>query len=410
MQNAGSFYGLGIAPKLLEVLEKLKFKVPTPIQNRAIPVAIEGKDIIGIAQTGTGKTLAFAIPMVQKLAQGKGSGLVLVPTRELAMQVNETYRKIEYSMGLTSTVLIGGASMEAQVMELKRKPRIIIATPGRLIDHFSQWNLMPETFTVLVLDEADRMLDMGFMPQIDKILKFIPRDRQTMLFSATMPQEIVRIAAQTMKLPVSVEIAPSGTTVDKVTQEVYIVRRELKSKLLGTILKQSHGSVLLFTRTKIGAVKITRELHRMGFNAAQIHSDRSLNQRMEALEGFKTGKYRILAATDIAARGIDVKGIELVINYDLPEDSENYVHRIGRTARAGREGKAISFATPEQGRDVRDIEKLVKMRLPVSRHPDFASEEFEKTEHPRQPQHKGHFKGQSSQHKGSSWGRKFRRR
>ena len=371
-----NFFGLGIAPKLLEALDLLKFKVPTPIQYKAIPVAIEGKDIIGIAQTGTGKTLAFAIPMVQQLIQKKGIGLVLVPTRELALQVNETFRKVQSVLGMTSAVLIGGEPMQGQMNQLKAKPRVIIATPGRLLDHFSQWSVLPEEVSILVLDEADRMLDMGFQPQIDRILKHVPKDRQTMLFSATMPGEIVKIAAQHMKLPVSVEIAPTGTTVEKVIQELFIVRRELKIKLLGKILDQYHGSVLLFARTKIGARKIARELRHLGVNSAEIHSDRSLPQRREALEGFKTGKYRVLVATDIAARGIDVTGIELVINYDLPEEGENYIHRIGRTARAGREGRAISFATPDQKEDVRTIEKLLKISLPVSKHPEFPPEDF----------------------------------
>jgi len=371
-----NFFGMGIAPKLLEALEQLKFKAPTPIQFKAIPIAIEGKDIIGIAQTGTGKTLAFAVPMVQQLTSKKGIGLVLVPTRELALQVNETFRKIQGTLGMNSAVLIGGESMSGQLTQLRAKPRVIIATPGRLLDHFSQWTVLPEEVSILVLDEADRMLDMGFQPQIDRILKHVPKERQTMLFSATMPAEIVKIAAQHMKLPVSVEIAPPGTTVEKVIQELFIVRRELKIKLLGKILEQYHGSVLLFARTKIGARKIARELKHMGCNSAEIHSDRSLVQRREALEGFKAGKYRVLVATDIAARGIDVTGIELVINYDLPDEGENYVHRIGRTARAGREGRAISFATPDQKEEVRNIERLLKTSLPVSKHPEFPTEEL----------------------------------
>jgi ATP-dependent RNA helicase RhlE len=374
--NHDSFYGLGIAPKLIQVIEQLKFKIPTPIQYKAIPIAIEGTDVMGIAQTGTGKTLAFAIPMIQQLAQKKGIGLVLVPTRELALQVNETFKKIAPTMGMCSAVLIGGESMYGQEEQLRKKPRVIIATPGRLIDHFSQWTVMPEEVSILVLDEADRMLDMGFQPQIEKILKHIPKDRQTMLFSATMPKEILAIASHYMKLPVSVEIAPSGTAVEKVIQEVFIVRRDLKVKLLLRLLQQYHGSVLLFSRTKIGARKISRDLRKSGVNAAEIHSDRSLNQRREALDGFKSGRYRVLVATDIAARGIDVTGIELVINYDVPDESENYIHRIGRTARAGREGRAITLATPEQGTEVRSIEKLMKMTLPVAKHPEFPAEVF----------------------------------
>jgi len=376
-----SFYNLGIAPKILEELDRMRFTIPTPIQHKAIPPAIEGKDIIGIAQTGTGKTLAFAIPIIQRLAQKKGRALILAPTRELAIQIDETFQKIAPLFGIRTAVLIGGASMHLQLAALRKNPRVIIATPGRLIDHMSQRTVMLADVNVLVLDEADRMLDMGFLPDIERILKFIPRDRQTMLFSATIPGEVVAIASSYMKLPVRVEVAPSGTTAEHIIQEVFIVKKDAKKQLLGKLLYQYHGSVLLFSRTKIGASKITRSLKEMGHNAAEIHSDRSLIQRREALEGFKRGKYRILVATDIAARGIDVVGIELVINYDLPEDVENYVHRIGRTARAGHEGRAISFAMPDQGMDVRNIEKLIKTDLRILEHPDLPREKFF---HPKQ--------------------------
>lgn len=369
-----NFFGLGIAPGILDILAKLKFTVPTPIQQKAIPTAIEGQDIIGVAQTGTGKTLAFGIPLIQRLAQLRGRGLILVPTRELALQVDETIRKLTNNSGMRTVVLIGGASMYNQVSNLRRQPRILIATPGRLIDHLGQGTVNLGDIKILILDEADRMLDMGFAPQIEKILKFVPVDKQTMLFSATMPSAIVKIARTYMKLPIQVEIAPTGTAAEKVTQEVFIVRKESKSQLLIKVLEQYHGTVLLFSRTKRGASRITRELRNMGQNAAEIHSDRSLAQRREALEGFKSGKYRILVATDIAARGIDVTGIELVINFDLPDDIENYVHRIGRTGRAGHEGHAISFATPDQRKDIRDIERLMRMALPVSQHPGLSIE------------------------------------
>jgi len=370
------FYGLGIAPKILDILEYMKFKVPTPIQLKAIPLAIEGKDIVGIAQTGTGKTHSFAIPMVQRLVQKKGIGLVLAPTRELAIQIDEAYQNLAHTFSMKTACLIGGAPMDPQVQALRKDPRIVIATPGRLIDHMSQWNFLPDSVVMLVLDEADRMLDMGFAPQIEKILRFIPKERQTMLFSATMPKEIMEIAAKHMKLPLSVEIAPSGTTCELVTQELFIVKKEAKTQLLKKLLAQYHGAVLLFSRTKYNARKIVRSIRDMGHSASEIHSNRSLSQRREALEGFKSGKYRVLVATDIASRGIDVTGIELVINYDLPEDAENYVHRIGRTARAGHKGHAISFAMPDQGRDVRDIEKLIKATLPVSRHAELTLDKF----------------------------------
>jgi len=375
-QPERDFFGLGIAPKILDLLALIKFKVPTPIQFKAIPLAIEGKDVVGIAQTGTGKTHAFAIPMVQRLAQKKGVGLVLAPTRELAIQIDEAFQRLAVAFGMKTACLIGGAPLPPQTQALRRNPRIVIATPGRLLDHMSQWNFLPDSVTMLVLDEADRMLDMGFAPQITKILRFLPKDRQTMLFSATIPKEIMEIAAKYMKLPVSVEIAPSGTTAEHVTQELFIVKKETKLKLLSKLLAQYHGSVLLFSRTKHNARKITLSIRNMGYSAAEIHSNRSLAQRREALDGFKSGRYKVLVATDIAARGIDVTGIELVINYDLPEDAENYVHRIGRTARAGQRGHAISFATPEQSRDVRDIEKIIRTTLPVSKHPEIPPEEF----------------------------------
>jgi len=399
-QSGGSFYGLGIAPKILETLDRMRFTVPTPIQHKAIPIGIEGKDVIGVAQTGTGKTLAFAIPIVQRLAQAKGKCLILAPTRELALQVDETFQKLAPLFGMRTAVIIGGASMGLQLQSLRKNPRIIIATPGRLVDHINQRTVLLADVTVLVLDEADRMLDMGFLPQIEQILKRLPSpsQRQTMLFSATIPKEVITIAAAHMKLPVHIEVAPSGTAPERIVQELFIVKKDAKKQLLGKLLAQYQGSVLLFSRTKIGAVKITRFLKAGGHSAAEIHSNRSLPQRREALEGFKSGKYRVLVATDIAARGIDVTGIELVVNYDLPEDSENYVHRIGRTGRAGHEGRAISFATPDQEFDVRSIERLIKTALPVSEHPELPRESFSKNPSrpggavPRQSGKHGHYR------------------
>jgi ATP-dependent RNA helicase RhlE len=371
-----TFSGLGIAPNLLNMLERMKFTVPTPIQRKGIPIAVEGKDIVGIAQTGTGKTLVFAVPMIQRLSFIKGKGLILVPTRELALQVDETFQKFRSIIGAGTAVLIGGASMENQIRTLRRDPRIIIATPGRLIDHLQHRTVRLDDVRILVLDEADRMLDMGFAPQIARVLEGVPTERQTMLFSATMPQEIMRLASSYMKLPVSVEIAKSGTPVEQVIQEIFIVRNEDKRLLLEKILYQYHGSVLLFTRTKYGASKIVRAVKELGHTAAEIHSNRTFPQRREALDGFKSGKYRVLVATDIAARGIDVKGIEIVLNYDLPEDPENYIHRIGRTGRAGLEGRAISFAMPDQGGDVKNIERLMRKVLPISKHPEVPSTDF----------------------------------
>lgn len=380
------FFGLGIAPRILETLDHIKFKKPTPIQFKAIPLAIEGKDVIGIAQTGTGKTHAFAIPMIQHLAQKEGVAIVLAPTRELAIQIDAATRVLAAPFGMKTACLIGGAPMRPQEEALRKRPHIIIATPGRFIDHMENHNnIMMVRVNMLVIDEADRMLDMGFAPQVEKILKRLPRERQTMLFSATMPEEIVRMVTTHMKLPVHVEIAPSGTTAEHVTQELYIVKRESKIELLSRIFTQYHGSVLLFIRTKHSARKITKAIRNMGHRTAEIHSDKSLVQRREALEGFKSGRYRILVATDIAARGIDVTRIELVVNYDLPEDVENYVHRIGRTGRAGCKGHAISFATPDQREDVKKIERLIRMQLPIAKHPEIQTEKFDQSQINRLP-------------------------
>jgi len=375
-QSNLSFDSLGIAPTLLQTLDRLKFKIPTPIQNKAIPIAIEGKDMIGIAQSGTGKTLAFGIPMVQRLSFSKGKGLVLVPTRELAVQVAETLQKIGTPFNIKTAVLIGGASIQFQMQALKRNPRIIVATPGRLIDHLERRRTLLSDVSIMVFDEADRMLDMGFAPQIEVVARTIPRERQTLIFSATMPEKVVKIATSYMKLPISIEISRAGTAAEKVSQELFIVKRDQKDVLLGKLLAQYHGTVLVFARTKIGTAKLARTIRAMGYSSAEIHSDRSQGQRREALQGFKLGKYRVLVATDIAARGIDVTGIELVINYDIPEDADSYVHRIGRTGRANHQGHAISIATPEQGSDIKNIENLIRTQIPISKHPEFPPERF----------------------------------
>ncbi len=382
-----SFDGLGLAPKLLEILDKLGFTIPTPIQSQAIPVALQGTDVMGIAQTGTGKTLAFGLPMIQRLARQKGRGLVILPTRELAVQVDESLHSIGRSLGLKTAVLIGGENMNKQLRQLRDNPHIIIATPGRLIDHLDQKSIKLNGVNTLVLDEADRMLDMGFAPQIKRILQNVPDERQTMLFSATMPQEIVQIAKAYMKLPVRVEVAPPGMAAATISQELFFVGKEQKMALLETLLRDYKGSVLIFSRTKFGAKKIARLVNRSGHAAAEIHSNRSLNQRLEALNGFKIGKYRVLVATDIAARGIDVTGIELVINYDLPEQAEDYVHRIGRTGRAQHQGHAVSFATPDQKFDVRAIEKLIKKQLPVSPLPNLPERAAESARPDAMPRH-----------------------
>ncbi len=372
--STSTFSNLGIAPSLLVILAKLHYEVPTPIQEQAIPVAIQGKDIAGIAQTGTGKTLAFGIPMIQRIAALKGRGLVVLPTRELALQVEEELRKIGGTLGLRTVVLIGGTSLGPQISALAKNPHIIIATPGRLIDHLKQKNIKLDSVRIVVLDEADRMLDMGFAPQIEQIFRALSRDRQTMLFSATMPQGIMKIAQAYMKMPIRVEVAPSGTLSERVTQEVFIIHRDAKNRLLDKLLSQYLDTALVFTRTKHGAKKLAYAIRAMGHSAAEIHSNRSLGQRRDALGGFKSGKYRVLVATDIASRGIDVVGIGLVINYDLPTTPEDYVHRIGRTARAGSGGHAISFATPEQHGEIRAIERLIRQGLTISQIPDLPAE------------------------------------
>ena len=364
MQSHSSFYGLGIAPNILAVIGKLGFKSPTPIQEKSIPPAIEGKDLIGIAQTGTGKTLAFGIPMVQSTLKG-GRGLIVLPTRELALQVEEAIRRVGNSLGIRTAILIGGESSYRQIQALRRNPQIVIGTPGRIIDHLEQKTLSLVNVNILVLDEADRMLDMGFAPQLKRIFQAIPKERQTLLFSATMPDNIVTMARANMKFPTRIEIAPSGTTADKISQELFFVHKNDKSRLLEKVLGEYRGSVLLFSRTKFGAKRIVSAIRALGYTVAEIHSNRSLGQRKEALEGFRNGRYKILVATDIASRGIDVKGIELVLNYDLPQSPEDYVHRIGRTGRMGGVGHAISFATPDQKGDVRLIERLIRKALPL---------------------------------------------
>ncbi|MBN2306401.1 DEAD/DEAH box helicase [Candidatus Peregrinibacteria bacterium] len=359
-----SFHQLGLDPPILKVLDQLNFITPTPIQAQAIPDALKGEDIIGVAQTGTGKTMAFGLPIIQRLIHHGGKGLILLPTRELAMQVDEALKQIGSSFGLRTAMIIGGAPINGQIKDLRRNPHVIIGTPGRMIDHIEKRTIDFHKVRVLVLDEADRMLDMGFAPQIRKILNVVPKERQTMLFSATMPNDIVKIATQHMKRPTHVEVARQGSTAEKVDQEIYIVAKNQKRGLLEKILKQYTGTVIVFSRTKYGAKKICKDLIRAGVTAAEIHSNRSLSQRTQALSGFKKGKYRVLVATDIAARGIDVQGVALVLNYDVPEYAEDYVHRIGRTGRAGLAGHAITFIMPSQSDKLKKIERLIELKLP----------------------------------------------
>jgi ATP-dependent RNA helicase RhlE len=360
-----NFSDIGVSPDILKILDKLSLTSPTPIQKQAIPVALKGTDIVGIAQTGTGKTFAFGIPIIQKLLSSSGQALVLVPTRELALQVNESIRKLADRLNINTIVLIGGENISRQFFELKRRPRLIIATPGRLIDHLKRKSIKLDQIKTLVLDEADMMLDMGFLPQIEEILRSVPKERQTMLFSATMPVLIANLATKYLKLPIRIEVAPQGTIVKNVTQEMIVLEAKDKMKYLEKIIKENEGSILIFVRTRYGVKNIAKKLISNGHKATEIHSDLSQGQRKKALDSFKSGRSRIMVATDVAARGLDVKGIELVINYDLPDSSSDYVHRIGRTARAGKKGKAISLATPSQLKNIKAIEALIKMRFNI---------------------------------------------
>ena len=360
-QIPSQFPELGLPAHLMEAVTRLGFTVPTEIQAQAIPLALEGRDIVGIAQTGTGKTLAFALPVLANLVDGE-IALILVPTRELAQQCEESFAKLN----TTTAVLIGGADMNRQVAQLRRHPEVIVATPGRLLDHIQQGNLWLRNVGIVVLDEADRMLDLGFSEPIKRILQMTFSDRQTLLFSATMPKGTAEIADTYMRHPVRIDCAPSGRVAEKVEHELAVVAHVDKDDVLEELLEAHEGSVLVFTRTRHGARKLADRVRENGHTAAEIHSDRSQLQRNMALQGFKNGRYRVLVATDVASRGIDVQDIALVVNYDIPENPEDYVHRIGRTARAGASGRAVTLVLPEQHRDVRDIEQLIGMEIPTS--------------------------------------------
>ena len=360
---ASTFDVLDLSPRTLDTLADLGMVTPTPIQATAIPIGLEGRDLFGIAQTGTGKTLAFALPIIERLKPGEQS-IILAPTRELAEQIELQFKKL----GMRTALLIGGAAMDRQVGWLRKKPPIIVATPGRLIDHLERRTATLKNIAIVVLDEADRMLDIGFAPAIRRILDQCPEDKQTLLFSATLSPEVEDIANRHMINPARIEIAPQGTTAERVQQEIICAEHEQKHEILKELLYEHKGSILIFTRTRHGARKVAKFARDYGHYSAEIHSDRTLAQRREALEGFRNGRYRILVATDIAARGIDVKDISLVINFDIPEHAEDYVHRIGRTARAGAEGTAITFTLPAQWKEVRDIEKLIGQIIPDSAH------------------------------------------
>ena len=367
-----TFASLGLSPRALQALEAAGFENPTPIQMRAIPPALEGRDVIGCAATGTGKTAAFLLPMIERMSANARSGgprgpraLVLAPTRELALQIGEEAQRFGGNQHIRSAVVIGGVGMNPQADAFRSNVEIIVATPGRLKDHLDRRTAILEGVELLVLDEADRMLDMGFRPQLDYIMARLPKARQTMLFSATMAGEVAEFASQHLKNPARVEVARSGDTAQRATQQVFLVGHEEKLALLCALLAQDNLSTLVFTRTKRRADRVAKGLVSAGHDVAVIHADRSQSQRKHALDGFKDGRYRVLVATDIAARGIDVAEIGHVINFDLPNVPEDYVHRIGRTARASASGRASSFAAPDETDLLKAIERLT--RTTVSR-------------------------------------------
>lgn len=364
-----NFHALGLSEGLLQDLAAAGFSSPTPIQAQAIPPALAGRDVIGCAQTGTGKTAAFTIPIVERLAalpKGQPQALILTPTRELALQTLTTIEKLGRSHRVSATVIVGGADMQAQVRGLRQRPEIVVATPGRLLDHMWNGTIQLSSINMLVLDEADRMLDMGFAPQINQILDALPEERQTLLFSATLPGDLARLVQASVNNPVRVMVTPSATTADGITQAIHHTSHDAKADLLLSLLGTDKETALVFTRTKHRADRLGRMLGRAGHRVAVLHGDRSLSQRRAALDGFKRGTFRVLVATDIAARGIDVANIGHVINFDLPNCPEDYVHRIGRTARMKTTGRATSFVTGEDRQQLRDIERLLGHAVPLA--------------------------------------------
>jgi ATP-dependent RNA helicase RhlE len=364
-----TFHTLGLSEPLLRDLADAGFASPTPIQEQAIPPALAGRDVIGCAQTGTGKTAAFVIPIVERLAalpKGQPQALILAPTRELALQTLTTIEKLGRSRRISATVIVGGADMQAQVRGLRQRPDILVATPGRLLDHMWNGTIVLSSMKMLVLDEADRMLDMGFAPQINQILDALPQERQTFLFSATLPGDLARLVQASVNNPVRVMVAPSATTAEGVTQAVHHTSHTQKPDLLLSLLQADKDTALVFTRTKHRADRLGRLVGQAGHRVAVLHGDRSLSQRRAALEGFRRGSFRVLVATDIAARGIDVANIGHVINFDLPNCPEDYVHRIGRTARMKMTGRATSFVTDEDRLQLRDIERLLGYAVPLA--------------------------------------------
>ncbi len=371
-----TFAALGVAEPVLRALAAENYIHPTPIQARAIPPLLAGRDLLGIAQTGTGKTAAFGLPLLQKLSQGhvppkprEVRALILAPTRELALQIEESLRTYGRFLNLRRAVILGGVSQNPQIAALKHGVDILVATPGRLLDLVQQKHVRLDTVSVLVVDEADRMLDMGFIRDVRKIVSHLPAQRQSMLFSATMPGDIVSLAGEMMRDPVRIEVAPQGKTADRIEQKLYHVPMAQKRQLLVRLLKdETMSRVIVFTRTKHGANRVAEHLAKNGTAAEAIHGNKSQNARQRALEAFRAGKARVLVATDIAARGIDIDDISHVVNFELPNEPEGYVHRIGRTARAGGSGIAISFCDPTERDYLRDIERLIRNQIAVLAH------------------------------------------
>ncbi|MGA7544264.1 MAG: DEAD/DEAH box helicase [Methyloceanibacter sp.] len=371
-----SFDGFGLAEPLRRALNTENHHRPTPIQAQAIPYLTQGKDLLGIAQTGTGKTAAFALPILQRLAAerrprvpGRPHALILAPTRELACQIDERFRAYGRGLGLKSAVILGGVGQGKQVQALVAGVDILIATPGRLLDLHSQRHVSLAEVSILVLDEADRMLDMGFIRDVRKIVAACPKQRQTLLFSATMPTDIAKLAAEILRDPIRVDVSPAKITADRIDQRVYFVPAQAKRVLLNELLADpAMDRVLVFTRTKRNADRVCRALQQAGVVAEALHGNKAQNARVRALDAFRSGRARVLVATDIAARGIDVPGVSHVINYELPNEPESYVHRIGRTARAGAGGDAIAFCDPSERSYLKAIERLTRVSVPVAEH------------------------------------------
>jgi len=362
-----SFAELMLAPELLRAVADAGYTAPTPIQARAIPLILRGRDIMGLAQTGTGKTAAFTLPIVQRLLGGprRARALILTPTRELAVQVKESFAKYAEHSGLVIVDIYGGVPLGPQEQALRTGVDVIVATPGRLLDHMERQNVAFDDLEVLVLDEADRMLDMGFAPQLNRIVAEIPKYRQTLLFSATMPPEVEALARKYLRKPIVVQVGMRTQAASTVTHAVYPVPRDRKSDLLIELLRQTElDSVLVFTRTKHGADKVVRNLESEGISALAMHSEKSQGQRTDALDQFRKGTIRVLVATDIAQRGLDIAGISHVINYDVPAQAEDYVHRIGRTGRAAATGDAFTFMAADEISMVRLIERTLGQPIP----------------------------------------------